>query len=73
MRAECAPTIAGRDCGAGILRDPEIIDTHLTYNLRHMTDALIYYKRCYIGDTYFRECLTCGAIVKNEGLHTIYH
>jgi DNA-directed RNA polymerase subunit RPC12/RpoP len=38
-----------------------------------MTAPLIYYKPCTIGDTYFRECLTCGAIVKNEGLHTLYH
>jgi predicted RNA-binding Zn-ribbon protein involved in translation (DUF1610 family) len=35
---------------------------------------LIYYKPCYVeAGTYFRECLTCGAIVRNEGLHTIYH
>jgi hypothetical protein len=34
---------------------------------------LIYYKPCYVAETYFRECLTCGAIVRNEGLHTIYH
>jgi hypothetical protein len=38
-----------------------------------MAAPLIYYKPCSIGDTYFRECLTCGAIVKNEGLDTIYH
>jgi DNA-directed RNA polymerase subunit RPC12/RpoP len=38
-----------------------------------MTAPLIFYKPCSIGDTYFRECLTCGAIVKNEGLHTLYH
>ena len=38
-----------------------------------MGAPLIYYKPCTIGDTYFRECLTCGAIVKNEGLHTLYH
>ena len=38
-----------------------------------MTTPLIFYKPCSIGDTYFRECLTCGAIVKNEGLHTLYH
>jgi DNA-directed RNA polymerase subunit RPC12/RpoP len=41
--------------------------------LRLMAAPLIYYKPCSIGDTYFRECLTCGAIVKNEGLHTLYH
>ena len=41
--------------------------------LRLMTAPLIYYKPCSIGDTFFRECLTCGAIVKNEGLHTLYH
>jgi hypothetical protein len=56
-----------RYAGAGSDRYP------LTYNSRHMTEPLIYYKPCHIGDTYFRECLTCGAIVKNEGLHTIYH
>jgi hypothetical protein len=22
---------------------------------------------------FFRECLTCGAIVRNEGLHTLYY
>jgi predicted RNA-binding Zn-ribbon protein involved in translation (DUF1610 family) len=38
-----------------------------------MTDPLIYYKPVSIGDTFFRECLTCGAIVRNEGLHSIYH
>jgi hypothetical protein len=38
-----------------------------------MTAPLIFYKPCSIGDTYFRECLPCGAIVKNEGLHTLYH
>ena len=41
--------------------------------VRLMNSPLIYYKPCSIGDTYFRECLTCGAIVKNEGLHTLYH
>jgi hypothetical protein len=41
--------------------------------LRLMTDPLIYYKPVSIGDTFFRECLTCGAIVRNEGLHSIYH
>jgi DNA-directed RNA polymerase subunit RPC12/RpoP len=41
--------------------------------VRLMTAPLIFYKPCSIGDTYFRECLTCGAIVKNEGLHTLYH
>jgi DNA-directed RNA polymerase subunit RPC12/RpoP len=41
--------------------------------VRLMSAPLIYYKPCSIGDAYFRECLTCGAIVKNEGLHTLYH
>lgn len=41
--------------------------------VRLMTGPLIYYKPCSIGGMYFRECLTCGAIVKNEGLHTLYH
>lgn len=41
--------------------------------MRLMTGPLIYYKPCSIGGIYFRECLTCGAIVKNEGLHTLYH
>lgn len=38
-----------------------------------MSTPLIYYKSCSIGDMFFRECLTCGAIVRNEGLHTLYH
>jgi len=38
-----------------------------------MTAPFIYYKPCVIRDEHFRECLTCGAIVKNEGLHTVYH
>jgi DNA-directed RNA polymerase subunit RPC12/RpoP len=38
-----------------------------------MSTPLIYYKPCSIGDMFFRECLTCGAIVRNEGLHTLYH
>jgi len=67
------PCALGSPQGFAGTRDPEVIDTHLTYNLRHMTEPLIYYKPCHIGDTYYRECLTCGAIVKNEGLHTIYH
>jgi hypothetical protein len=41
--------------------------------LRLMSTPLIYYKSCSIGDMFFRECLTCGAIVRNEGLHTLYH
>ena len=59
--------------GLRTVGSPLMVETRLTYTLPHMTDPLIYYKPCYIGDTYFRECLTCGAIVKNEGLHTIYH
>ena len=38
-----------------------------------MSTPLIYYKPCSIGDMFFRECLTCGAIVKNVCLHTLYH